>query len=68
MKRMTKMPTYEYECPRCGTRHELKKQVIDRDNPVRCGCVNPPVEMIRTMTTAPGAIVKNPDRPGRGQR
>jgi len=38
------MPIYEYECPSCGERFELRRSINDSDSEIRCpecGAENP---------------------------
>ena len=38
------MPIYEYECPVCNEKFELRRRLADSDNDVkcpRCGAINP---------------------------
>ena len=30
------MPIYEYECPKCGERFELRSSMSDSDNEIKC--------------------------------
>jgi len=30
------MPLYEYECPECGRKLELRRSMTDSDRPTRC--------------------------------
>lgn len=30
------MPTYDYECPVCGTQKELLRKMSEKDDPVYC--------------------------------
>lgn len=30
------MPLYEYECPECGRKLELRRSMADNDRPTRC--------------------------------
>ncbi|MDY6893618.1 MAG: zinc ribbon domain-containing protein [Chloroflexota bacterium] len=30
------MPIYEYECPKCGNRFELRRSMSDSDDEVKC--------------------------------
>ncbi|MFC1914231.1 zinc ribbon domain-containing protein [Chloroflexota bacterium] len=30
------MPIYEYECPTCGNKFELRRSMTDTDNEVKC--------------------------------
>ncbi|MFC1940740.1 FmdB family zinc ribbon protein [Chloroflexota bacterium] len=30
------MPIYEYECPACGEKFELRRGIIDSDEEVKC--------------------------------
>ena len=38
------MPIYEYECPACGEKFELRRGINDSDSEIkcpRCGAANP---------------------------
>ncbi len=32
------MPTYDYRCPNCGTRHSLVRRIAERDELPTCDC------------------------------
>lgn len=34
------MPTYEYKCLQCDKSINLKREIDDRDEPVKCSCGN----------------------------
>ena len=48
------MPIYEYECPSCGERFELRRGMTDSDSEIkcpRCGAENPR-RVLSTFSTA----------------
>jgi putative FmdB family regulatory protein len=51
------MPIYEYECPSCGERFELRRGMADSDSELkcpRCGVENPRRVISTFATTSHG--------------
>ena len=59
------MPIYEYNCPGCGERFELRRRIADNDSDIRCpkcGAKNPQ-RVISAFTTGPGKGACAPSSP-----
>ena len=51
------MPIYEYECPNCGDRFELRRGITDDDSKIKCpncGVENPRRVISSFSTTSSG--------------
>ena len=53
------MPIYEYECPACGEKFEMRRSITDSDSEVkcvRCGAEKPRRVLSTFSTNSPGSI------------
>lgn len=51
------MPIYEYECPACGEKFELRRGITENDNEIkcpRCGAEKPRRVLSTFSTTSSG--------------
>jgi putative FmdB family regulatory protein len=51
------MPVYEYECPKCGEKFELRRNIADKDSDIscpKCGAKAPKRILSLFSTTFPG--------------
>lgn len=48
------MPVYEYECPKCQARFEMKRRMADNDAEINCpGCGQPSPERVFSVFGTP---------------
>lgn len=59
------MPIYEYECPKCSEKFELRRSITDKDSEIKCpkcGVLNPR-RVLSIFSTGPSGGAYVPSSP-----